>query len=37
LAGMAYAFQKNWPMLIVYSGYAWANLGLLWLDKVLTK
>lgn len=37
LAALAYAFQKNWPMVIVYSGYAWANLGLLWLDRILAK
>ena len=34
LAAMAYGFQKNWPMVIVYSGYAWANLGLAWLDRM---
>lgn len=33
-AGM-YLWQKNWPLAITYSGYAWANLGLLWLDRAM--
>jgi hypothetical protein len=37
LAAGLYAMQKNWPMVIVYSGYAWANMGLLWLDKLMNK
>lgn len=36
-AASAYALQRNWPMAIVYSGYAWAQAGLWWLDKVMTK
>ena len=35
LAAGVYAVNGNWPLSIVYSGYAWANLGLLWLDKVM--
>lgn len=30
-----YLWQKNWPLAITYSGYAWANLGLLWMDLQL--
>ena len=30
-----YAYQRNWPLVIVYSGYAWANVGLLWLDRLM--
>jgi hypothetical protein len=37
LAGMAYAFQKNWPMFIVYTGYAFANCGLLALDVQMRR
>jgi hypothetical protein len=37
LAAGLYAFQKNWPMVIVYSGYAWANVGLLWLDRLMAS
>lgn len=37
LAAFIYAWQKNWPLVIVYSGYAWANTGLLWLDLVMAK
>jgi hypothetical protein len=33
-ASVMYGLQKNWPLAIVYSGYAWANCGLLWLDKL---
>jgi hypothetical protein len=32
LAGMVYGFKGNWPLAIVYAGYAFANCGLLWLD-----
>lgn len=32
LAAMAYGFQKNWPMVVVYSGYCFANCGLMALD-----
>ncbi len=32
-AAMAvYLFRGDLPMAIVYSGYAWANVGLLWLE-----
>ncbi len=31
-AASVYAWQKNWPMVIVYSGYAFANTGLLLID-----
>lgn len=27
-----YLWRGDVPMAIVYSGYAWANVGLLWLD-----
>jgi hypothetical protein len=37
IAALMYAMQKNWPMVIVYSGYAWANVGLLWLDRLMAK
>lgn len=35
LAAVAYAFGKNWPMVIVYSGYAFSNCGLYWLDSLM--
>lgn len=37
LATMAYASQKNWPLAIMYSGYAWAACGALWLDRLMAK
>lgn len=37
LAAVVYGIQKNWPLVIVYSGYAWANVGLLWLDKLMAR
>lgn len=37
LAGMGYAFQKNWPLMIVYLCYCGANCGLLWLDRLMAK
>lgn len=37
LAALIYAWQKNWPLAITYSGYAWANCGLLWLDRMMAK
>lgn len=27
-----YLWRGDVPMAIVYSGYAWANVGLLWID-----
>jgi hypothetical protein len=33
-ASVSYGIQGNWPLSIVYSGYAWANVGLLWLDRL---
>lgn len=36
-AASMYAWQKNWPLAITYSGYAWANMGLLWLDRMVVK
>jgi hypothetical protein len=36
-AAVVYGIQKNWPMVVVYSGYAWANCGLLALDRVMAK
>ena len=32
LAALMYGWQRNWPLVIVYSGYAFANCGLLMLD-----
>lgn len=37
LAACLYAWHRNWPLVIVYSGYAWANVGLLWLDRLAPK
>ena len=37
LASLIYAYQQQWPTAIIYSGYAWANVGLWWLDKLLAK
>lgn len=37
LAAMGYSFQKNWPMSIVYTGYAFSNCGLYWLDRLMAK
>jgi hypothetical protein len=37
IAAVAYGIQANWPMAVVYSGYAWANVGLLWLDRLMSK
>lgn len=28
----AYLYQRDWAMAVVYSGYAWANVGLLWIE-----
>ena len=36
-AAVAYGIQKNWPLVIVYSGYAFANCGLLMLDGAMGK
>jgi hypothetical protein len=35
LAAFLYAFHHNWAAAIVYSGYAWANVGLFWLDRIM--
>lgn len=35
LAAGMYLAQRNWPLAIVYSGYCWANVGLLWLDRLM--
>lgn len=32
LAACMYLAQKNWALAIVYSGYSWANVGLLVID-----
>ena len=32
-ASIIYLWQNNWPMAIIYSGYAWANAGLWWMDS----
>jgi hypothetical protein len=31
-AAVVYGIQKNWPLVIVYTGYAFANVGLLAID-----
>jgi hypothetical protein len=36
-AAVSYGLQSNWPLAITYSGYAWANLGLLALDRLMAK
>jgi hypothetical protein len=33
LAALLYAGKQNWPLVIVYAGYAFANCGLLMLDR----
>jgi hypothetical protein len=33
-AMIAYFIKGDHAMAVVYSGYAWANIGLLWLDLV---
>ncbi len=33
-AMLMYFWKGDAPMAIVYSGYAWANVGLLWLDWI---
>lgn len=37
LAAGLYAVQSNWPLVIVYSGYAFSNCGLLWIDRLMSK
>ena len=37
LAAGLYLKQANWPLAIVYSGYSFSNVGLLWLDRLLAK
>jgi hypothetical protein len=32
IASLTYAWQRNWPLAVVYAGYAFANTGLLALD-----
>lgn len=36
-AAVAYGIQGNWPLCIVYGGYSFSQVGLLWLDRLLTK
>lgn len=36
-AASMYAWQRHWPLVVVYSGYCWANAGLWWLDAQLVK
>jgi hypothetical protein len=36
-AAAVYAWKGNYPLAITYSGYAWANVGLLWLDRLMVK
>ena len=35
-AAVVYGIQGAWPLAIVYSGYAWANCGLLVLDRMMS-
>jgi hypothetical protein len=35
-AAVVYGLQKNWPLAIVYWHYMGANIGLLWLDRVMS-
>ena len=37
IAAVVYGIQHNWPMVIVYFGYSFANIGLLWLDRLMAK
>lgn len=37
LAACLYGYQRNWPLAIVYSGYAFANAGLLMLDAAMSN
>lgn len=37
LACGVYISQRNWPLAIVYWHYMGANIGLLWLDKVMSR
>jgi hypothetical protein len=37
IASVAYGIQRNWPMSVVYFGYALANCGLLALDRMMSK
>lgn len=37
MAAVAYGIHKNWPLAITYFGYAFANCGLIMLDRLLTK
>jgi len=36
-ASGVYLFRGDAPMAIVYSGYAWANIGLIWLETVKNR
>jgi hypothetical protein len=36
-AAVYYLYIQNMPMVIIYSGYAWANVGLLWIELLRTK
>lgn len=37
MAAVLYGKQGNWPLVIIYAGYALANGGLLWLDRIMAK
>jgi hypothetical protein len=28
-----FAYEKNWPMAVIFAGYSGANLGFLWLAR----
>lgn len=34
-AALIYAWHHQWPLSIVYAGYAIGNAGLWWLDKLV--
>jgi uncharacterized protein involved in cysteine biosynthesis len=37
MAAAVYCTKGNYPLTIVYFGYAFANCGLLWLDRLMSK
>jgi hypothetical protein len=36
-AAVVYGVQGSYPMSVVYAGYSFANIGLLWLDRIMAK
>jgi hypothetical protein len=37
LAAILYGWQGKWPQCITFAGYAFSNIGLLWLDRLMAK